>query len=184
MPSHYAQGQKAFRTIPLDVLVIAGMINDTRNFVSITDEAQVDLPPPRFDEDTSANAQPVQPLPIRGAARWMQRARDAHRKLGARWKSVALVALAGLIIGAASGAMLSNRHPSSLLPTAVGEEAIVETATTEDSIKEVPSTPEAIGIQGDAMAMHRETQPPRLRRHRPALQARRQPRAYRVAVLK
>lgn len=177
---HYARGKKRFELFH-SMFGYRVMINDTKTFVTVSDEEQVDLPPPRFDGDASANAQPVQPLPISGPARWMQRARDAQRKLGATWKSVALVALAGLVIGAASGAMLAKRHPSSLLPTAVSEEAIVETGDTENTIKEASSTPEATGI-GDAMAVQRETT--RIRRHRPALRARREPRAYRVAVLK
>jgi hypothetical protein len=86
-----------------------------------------------------------------------------------------------LAIGAASGAMLANRHQSSLA-TPVIEQSNVETAATEDPIKETASTGETISAQGATMAMQGTVQPARIRRNRSG--GRTQPRAYRVAVIK
>jgi len=155
------------------------MIDDTRDFVTDNEEAQLP-PPPRFDERASANAQPVKPLLTSRPASWMQRARDFQRKVGVKTKTLALVVAAGLAIGAASGAMLANRSQSSL-PTPVIEQPSAETAATEDAIKETASTVETISAQTAVVA---PPKPAHIRRHSRAPRGRAQPRAYRVAVLK
>jgi hypothetical protein len=158
------------------------MIGAKRQHATVTEEGQFQSPPPaRFDDRASANAQPVEPPPKSGPDLWRQRARDFQRKVGVRTKALALVVVGGLAIGAASGAMLANRHQSSLA-TPVIEQSNVETAATEDPIKETASTGETISAQGATMAMQGTVQPARIRRNRSG--GRTQPRAYRVAVIK
>ena len=155
------------------------MIDDTRDFV--TDNEEVPLPSPH--DLTSAPARtrsPVKPLPTSRPASRMQRARDFQRKVGVKTKTLALVMVAGLAIGAASGAMLANRNQSSSL-TPVIEQSNDETAATEDTIKETASTGETISALTAVMATPRSAH---IRRHSPAPRRRTQPRAYRVAVLK
>jgi hypothetical protein len=108
-------------------------------------------------------------------------------KVGVRSKALALVVVAGLAIGAASGAMLASRHQSTLA-TPVIEHSNVETAATEDVItedviKETASTGELIGTQG-AISTPSKVQPARSRRYRPVPGRRTSPRAYRVAIIK
>jgi hypothetical protein len=157
---------------------------DTRNSVTVNEEAQFQLPPPaRFDDDASAKAQPVQPLPASRVALWTQRLRDAGQKLGGRTKAFALVMIGGLTIGAASGAMLATRHQASVSMQTM-QQSIDETVGTEGLNQDTSPTRDMIGAEGSAMAMQRAVQPVRIRRHRSSLGAPGQRRAYRVAVLK
>ena len=156
---------------------------DTRNTVKINEDEQFELPPPaRFDDDASANAQPVLPLPNGGVAQWAQHSRHAPRRPGGRVKSLALVVIAGLTIGVASGAMLASRHQAYVSTQAV-QQSNVKSAGNDESSDESSPARDMIGAEASVMAMQSAVQPVRIRRHRSSLRQPGQPRAYRVAVL-
>jgi hypothetical protein len=160
---------------------------DTTNWVTINEDEQFPVPPPaRFDDDASANARPVQPLPASGIGLWTQRLRDARQKFSGRTRGLALVMISGLTIGAASGAMLASRHQA-LVSTSVVQQSTDEAAAPEASSQETQATlptSDMIGAEGSAMAMQSAGKARRIRRQRFSLRAPVQPRAYRVGILK
>jgi len=136
-------------------------------------------PPPRFDAQASAAAQPVQPLTRSGPARWLQRAGDAHKTLAPPTKALLIVIIAGLVMGAAGGAMLAKRNDSAT-GAALIEESRIEAAVAGRALEDTPS---AMSADASAMALAYPNQPERIRRDR-SWRRRGAPRAYRFAIIK
>src|ERR1051325_1260323 len=137
-------------------------------------------PPPRFYARASAAAQPVQPLQRSAPARWLQRARDARRTLTPRTKLLVFVIVAGLLMGAASGALLAKRNDS-VSHAAVIEESRIEAAAAGQTIEQTPT--DSVTTPESSVALSYPSPSGRIRRYR-ALRRHGAPGAYRFAVIK
>jgi hypothetical protein len=162
---------------------MTGMVDDNKQPVTAAEPSTNQAPPPpRFDAHASASAQPVQPLTLirgSGPARWLQRARHVQQAITTRTKTLVIVVVAGLVLGAASGALLARRNdPASR--KAVIEESGIETAAAGQAIEKTPADTSG---EDRAMDLGHTIQTERIRRHRYSPR-RGALRAYRFAVIK
>jgi type IV secretory pathway VirB2 component (pilin) len=133
------------------------------------------LQTPRFDESAAAGAQPVEPLPKSGLARWIQNMRAGMFN---RSTALVLVIVAGLAIGALGGMWW-------------GRESLLRDASRplNESVSELPKSavqneePNA-PMSGVAAWQSSVSNTTRSRRTRSRAQTGSAPRAYRVAVIR
>jgi hypothetical protein len=122
------------------------MMNDSSNTIQVTEASELEYPPPaRFDENASANAQPVEPIPTNRAARWMGRARAAGLALGTKTKVLGLVLVGALAIGAAGGAFLvrdtaSSSAKSRVVAEPAGDVSAIEVPQSTDESRTASAT--------------------------------------------
>ena len=165
------------------------MMDDRMNTLDST-EAEIESPPAvRFDEVASANAKPVQPIPIGGVAVWIQRAHErahyARQMFTGRTKALALVLVGGLAIGTLGGTILVKQQASSTDAPATVEQSVPETTATQDAIEVPLSSEETVALDAAAIALQRASQTSsRSRRRRALPPVQRAPKAYRVGVIK
>ena len=130
------------------------------------------LEAPRFDESACANAQPVQPLPIKKTPTWARGLRSARLVLNGRTRALALVIIAGLATGSLGGTLLMNQYSEG-----DNESAIVSNPVVEESAASAPN-------EIDGMTTASATVVTTARRYRRArVMPQRFRRAYRVAVI-
>jgi hypothetical protein len=158
------------------------MIDETDNLLPVSEEAEIEYPPPaHFDESAAANAQPVQPIPT-GIALWVERARSLQHAVSHKTKIVVSAVIGGLAIGALGGAMLvrPNASRADSGPATNAERSEVRGATaTQTPTVETPAANVA------ATELPKNTRRISRLRNRPARPTTGHPqRAYRVAVIR
>jgi hypothetical protein len=158
------------------------MIDDTDNLQKISEEAEIEYPPPaHFDESATANAQPVQPIPT-GIALWVERARHLRHGVSRKTRIVVLAVIGGLSLGALGEAMLvrTNTSRADSGPAIKAEPSDLKGATgTQTPADETPAAKvAATELPGNTQSISRSGKRPT----RPS--ARHAPRAYRVAVIR
>jgi hypothetical protein len=138
------------------------------------------LPPPIFDANASASAQPVEPIRRSAVSRWRDRLRSLSGGITGQSRMLAAVILIGLITGALAGVLLVNTarsKPASDLEVHANE-PVSEIPATEKQKLDAFADELATGtVQTVSPAGTRDRRPrARVRSHRP--------RAYRVAILR
>jgi hypothetical protein len=79
------------------------MIDERTDSTHFLNEPEPQLSSPQFDENASANAQPVQPIPASRVAAWRQHASSVWQAIAKRSRAFALVVIAGLATGTLGG---------------------------------------------------------------------------------
>lgn len=157
------------------------MVDDQNDSTHVIDEPEENLPPPRFDERATANAQPVQPIRTDRVSAFYNGAASLRRAVTSRSRALALVVIAGLATGTLVGMALVKDHqvtaesPSANPP--VSELAPAD--QPNDSQNQEPRA-EGLGVNGlqsasAAIGIHRVRS--RARSSRGA-------RAFRVAIIR
>jgi hypothetical protein len=148
------------------------MISDKRELATFESESDIQLLPPRFDEHTSASARPVERLPE-------SRLRTSIRKLasvatgGTNAKALVLFVVLGLATGTLAGVALVKRNKP--VEPAVSE-TVFDISGTNQRHDEMP-----VGaVMGVADFPRMRTRGSRL----PVWRTQRNPKAYRVAVIR
>jgi len=154
------------------------MTNDRNDSTHVIDEPEFNLPPPRFDDRATANAQLVQPIPTSRVSALIQAVSSVRRAITGSSKALALVVIAGLVTGTLGGmAWVKHRQVTDVsLPV---NESLFD-VTPADSQNEEPRA-EVFGVRDLQSASPTAT---RIRKGRSRVRSSRAPRAYRVAVLR
>lgn len=151
------------------------MIDERNDSTHLIDDPEFNLPAPHFDERSTANAQPVQPIPTRRVSTWPMKVSSLRR--GITGKALGLVVIAGLATGALGGMAWVKEHQVNDLSLPANES--VSDVGPADSTNQEPRA-EVFGIT-DLQSASRSTQ---IRKRRSRVRSSRAPRAYRVAVLR
>jgi hypothetical protein len=171
------------------------MIADRTNSTQFMDEPEAQLSPPRFDENASANAQPVQPIPASRVAAWRQHAGSVWRAIGKRSRTLAVVVIAGLATGTLGGmAWVQHRQATSGSPAMNESVSELPGAASQD---EQPGAPVIGGPDVQSTGSMITGPTTRIRKSRTRARSGRSPqpsisagvrdrasRAYRVAVIR
>lgn len=148
--------------------------------------AEGSLPPPRFDGQATARAQPVEPIHFDAErvhksmfARWLQWLPSLTGHIGSQSRALAVVVIIGLITGALGGVLLVNGARTSEPPVAetpidAGSEISASEARQLDAFAAEFG---GAGVQTTIPAVTRS------RRSRGRARLNR-PRAYRVAIIR
>ena len=157
------------------------MIDDRDGSTNDIDEPALNLSPPCFDEEASANARPVQPIPASRFSALRDRATSLRRAVRTKFSAYALVVIGGLMTGALGGmAWVKVGQVTELSP--VASESVSEAAPSSNLFPDEPVA-EVVGVQG--MRIIPENIPEnRIRRVSPRFGSRRAARAYLVDVLR
>jgi hypothetical protein len=144
-----------------------------------TDHAS--LPTPVFDANTSASAQPVEPIRSGRISSLRNKFRSVSSSINGQTRILAVVILIGLITGALAGMLLVNIARS-------GQPATVAEVLAREPASEIPVT-EAQQLDTFAAALGgsdvQSVAPTATRNRRPRSRVRTsRPRAYRVAVIR
>ena len=152
------------------------MIDDRNEPTGSIVEPELNLPPPRFDERASAEAQPVQRIPTNRVSTFQDIAVSLRRALTGKSRSFALVVIAGIATGTLGGmSLVKDRHVTDVPPST---NASVSELTHADSSDQEPRA-EVFGMT-DLPSGSLVT---RIRKGSSRVRTGRGPRAYRVAVL-
>jgi hypothetical protein len=158
------------------------MIADRTNSTHFINEPEPQLPPPQFDANASANAQPVQPIRWARVAAWSEYARSLGRAIAKRSRTLAVVVIAGLATGTLGG-MAWVQH----------SQVANESPAMNESVSELPGAASQDEQPGAAVIGGSDLQrtgsmiagpTTRIRRSRTRGRSSRAPRAYRVAVIR
>jgi hypothetical protein len=153
------------------------MVGDRNDSTHVIDEPGLNLPPPRFDEKATANAQPVQPIPAGRVSTWLENVSSLRRGIIGRGKALVLVVIAGLVTGTLGGMTLVKEQVTDVSPAA--SESVSGLAPV-DSQNEEPRA-EVFGVTDLQSLGPTGT---RIRKSHSRARSSRAPRAYRVAVLR
>ena len=157
------------------------MIDDRNDSTHLVDEPKLNLPPPRFDERTAANAQPVQPIRTSRVSAFYNRAASLRRAVTSRSRALALVVIAGLATGTLVG-MAWVKEPEATAVSPAATHSVSELAPADplnDSQNQEPRA-EGFGVT-DWQSASSATG---IRKGRSRARSSRAVRAYRVAVLR
>jgi len=140
-------------------------------------ESEPNLSAPRFDDEASAHAQQVQPIPERRVSVWLNRAQSFRRAAVTKFSALTLVVIAGLLTGTLGGmAMVKVAQVTDT--SSVAAESVTEVAPSSNLFPEEPDA-EVVGVQ--EMRIIPEN---RIRKKSSRLRPGRTPRAYLVGVLR
>jgi hypothetical protein len=153
-----------------------GMI-DGNNPIQVNEAGEVEYPPPaRFDENASANARPVEPIPTNQPGAWF--GHSAWLAFRSKANALALGLVGALAIGTAGGAFLVKHHPASNANSPVMSEPAGGVSATQVPDFTITS-PAGTAVSSQSAGQIK----PGTRQSRRRLAARR-PRARLVAVIK
>jgi hypothetical protein len=147
---------------------------DSTRFIA---EPEPKLLSPRFDETAAANAQPVQPIPVSRGTVLTGRFASILPSIIGRSRMLAVVVIAGLIIGTLGGLWWVNDRNEP-----IGLAAESESLSTLPVDADQGGEPDAAVIGRTDPASAQSTLN-RVRKSRKRARSGRAPRAYRVAVL-
>jgi hypothetical protein len=153
------------------------MINERDVYTHEMDESEPNLLPPRFDEEASAHAQPVQPLPESRLSAFRSRLAFLRHAVGTKSGAFALVVIAGLMTGTLSGMALVKVGQVTEASPMAGE-SVSEVAPSPNLFSEEPGA-EVVGVQEMRIVPEH-----RIRRNPSRFRSRPVPRAYLVDVLR
>jgi hypothetical protein len=149
--------------------------------IQVTQQSEVEYPPPaRFDEDASAHARPVEPIPTNQTVAGVERVRWSWLALETRTKRLAMILAVVLVMGAAVWALMMKGPATSNAESTPATEPAAEVSGAEvpASIDESPmERARAVSAQS-ARQIKRRT-----RESRPRFAPQR-PRARLVAIIK
>lgn len=153
------------------------MIDDRDGSTNEIHEPELSLSPPCFDEEASANAQPVQPIHAGRLSALRNRVASFQRSVVTKFGAFILVVIGGLMTGALGGITLVKVGQVTKASPAVSE-TVSEVAPPSNLFPEEPGA-EVVGVQ--EMRIIPEN---RIRRDPSRFRSRRMPRAYLVDVLR
>jgi hypothetical protein len=144
---------------------------------STPDEAVLNLSAPRFDDEASAHAQPVQPIPERRISALLNRLHSFRGAAVTKFSALTLVVIAGLLTGMLGG-MTLVKVVQATDTSSVTTESMSEVAPSSNLFPDEPDG-EVVGVQ--EMRIIPEN---RIRKHSSGLRLERRPHAYLVDVLR
>jgi hypothetical protein len=153
------------------------MIDHRDSSTKEIDEPPLNLLPPRFDEEASANAQPVQPIPASRINALRNRLGSVRRRFGNRFSAFVLVVIGGLMTGALGGVAWVKVDQLTDV-SSVASESMSEASVSSNLLPEEPGAAVA-GIQ--EMRIVPEN---RIRKRSARLGSRRAARAYLFDILR
>jgi hypothetical protein len=157
------------------------MFNERSDPIQVAQLGEVEYPPPaRFDEDASAHARPVQPIPTNQTVAWVEQVRLSWLALETKTKRLTIVLVVVLIMGAAVESFLTKGPAASNAESTLATEAVADVsgAQVPASIDESPlERATAVSVQSAGQIKRRT------RESRPRFAPQR-PRARLVAVIK
>ena len=153
------------------------MIGNRNGSTEEIHELEPNLPSPRFDDEATAHALPVQPIPERRVSALLYRMQSFRRAAVTRFSALTLVVIAGLLTGSLGGVALV-KVAQATDTSSVATEAVSEVAPSSNLFPQQPDA-EVVGVQ--EMRIIPEN---RIRRNSSRIRPGRMPRAYLVDVLR
>lgn len=155
---------------------VVRMINDSDGYTYDINGPDLKLSPPRFDDEASANAQPVRPIPVSRVSAFRNRVASFRQAVVAKFGAFTLVVMGGLLTGTVGGmawvkvAQVTNKPPftsESISEVAPSSNLFTEPVAEVAGVQEMPKLPEN-----------------RIRKEASRFRSSRAPRAYLVDVLR